>query len=92
VWEIKALPLAIWPSSSFAKNQKQKGKKKMDMDVKIVAYGFPALCVALGALLLLTNQTLKSSELSNWGGTLIVIGAGMQAFYMLLRYGRRSLE
>jgi hypothetical protein len=64
----------------------------MNMDIKIVAYGFPALCVALGAALLLTNQTLKSSELGNWGGTLIMTGAGLQALYILLRYGRRFLK
>jgi hypothetical protein len=73
------------------KTKKQKGGKKIDVDVKVVAYGFPALCVTLGAALLLSNQTLKSSELGNWGGALIVIGAGLQALYLVLRHGHRFM-
>jgi len=62
------------------------------IDIKVIAYTFPAICIVMGALLLIAGQQLKSSELTTWGGNLIIIGAALQALYLLLKYGKKYLE
>jgi hypothetical protein len=62
------------------------------IDIKVIAYTFPAICIVMGALLLIYGQYVHSSELTTWGGNLIIIGATLQAFYLFLRYGKKFFE
>jgi hypothetical protein len=49
------------------------------VDIKVLAYNFPAICIVTGVLLLFAG---KSGE----GGGLITIGAIFQALYLAVRY------
>jgi hypothetical protein len=64
----------------------------MGIDIKVLAYTFPAICIVMGVILLITGQQMNSSELRTWGGNLIIIGAVLQALYLILRYGKQYLE
>lgn len=46
----------------------------MDVDIKVVAYSFPAISLVLGFLLVLSGVTGNNPELTRWGVILIVIG------------------
>ena len=50
------------------------GNVKMDVDIKVIAYSFPAISLTLGFLLLLSGATSNNSELTRWGSALIVLG------------------
>jgi hypothetical protein len=64
----------------------------LPIDIKVFAYTFPAICIVMGALLLMYGQQVHGSELTSWGGNLIIIGAALQAFYLFLRFGKKFLE
>jgi hypothetical protein len=51
----------------------------MSVDVKVLAYTFPTVCVVMGVFLLLGNKPAE-------GGGLIAIGALFQALYLAVRY------
>jgi hypothetical protein len=46
----------------------------MDVDIKVVAYSFPAIALVLGFLLLLTGASSNNPDLTRWGGIFVVIG------------------
>lgn len=46
----------------------------MDVDIKVIAYSFPAIALVLGFLLLLTGAGSSNPDLTRWGGIFVVIG------------------
>lgn len=64
----------------------------MGLDIKVFAYTFPAICIVMGALLLFGGSQMVSSEMTTWGGNLIIIGAALQAFYLFLRFGKKFFD
>jgi hypothetical protein len=64
----------------------------MVLDIKVLAYTFPAICIVMGALLLVGGSQWHSPEMTTWGGNLIIIGAALQAFYLFLRFGKKFLD
>jgi hypothetical protein len=64
----------------------------MAINIRVLAYTFPAICIVMGVILLIAGQQMNSPELRTWGGNLIIIGAVLQALYLILRYGRQYLE
>ncbi|MCP8317188.1 MAG: hypothetical protein H3Z51_10080 [archaeon] len=64
----------------------------MAINISVLAYTFPAISIVLGFLLLIIGDQTGSIELRTWGGNLIIIGAGLQALYLLLRYGKKYTE
>ena len=57
----------------------------MTVDIKVFAYTVPAICIVMGALLILANS---SSDATTWGGNLILLGIGIQALYLIMRYAK----
>jgi len=49
------------------------------VDIKVLAYNFPAICIVMGVLLLFGGKTGE-------GGGLITVGAFFQALYLAVRY------
>jgi len=55
------------------------GEKRVVIEVRVLAYTFPAICIVMGALLLSAGQSKE-------GVGLITVGAAFQALYLALRY------
>jgi hypothetical protein len=64
----------------------------MSVSIRVLAYTFPAICIVMGVILLITGQEMSSPELKTWGGNLIIIGAVLQVLYLILKYGKEYLE
>ena len=46
----------------------------MDVNIKVVAYSFPAIALVLGFLLIFTGASSNNPDLTAWGGIFVVIG------------------
>jgi hypothetical protein len=55
------------------------------VDIKVFAYTVPAICIVMGALLIWANS---NSDATTWGGNLILLGIGIQALYLIMRYAK----
>jgi len=64
----------------------------MSLNIKVLAYTVPAICIVMGAILLVAGVQMGSSELRTWGGNLIMGGIGLQILYLFLRYLKDYLE
>ncbi len=57
----------------------------MPVDIKVLAYTVPAICIVMGALLLLAHA---NTDATTWGGNLIILGVALQALYLFMRYAK----
>jgi len=46
----------------------------MDVDIKVIAYSFPAIALVLGFLLIFTGASSNNPDLTTWGSIFVVIG------------------
>jgi len=69
-----------------------KNSDEMSLNIKVLAYTVPAICIVMGAILLVAGVQMGSSELRTWGGNLIMGGIGLQILYLFLRYLKDYLE